>query len=97
MTHDEFNSWACEIANDYAQAVQEMGPDDHETWYEYRHRRLEECDEAYAYVQYHAKEKCDSYTPMDSNDLRDLLDPITDCDIEVRHHEGDNDPDDMPF
>ena len=50
MTHDEFNSWACDIANDYAQAVQEMGPHDYETWEQYSHRRLEECDEAWRYV-----------------------------------------------
>jgi hypothetical protein len=50
MTKDEFNSWACDIANDYAQAVQEMGPDDYESWEVYSRRRLQQCDEAEAYV-----------------------------------------------
>ena len=35
MNNDEFNSWACDIANDYAQARMEMGPDDYMPWEEY--------------------------------------------------------------
>ena len=56
MTHDEFNSWACDIANDYAQAVQEMGPDDYETWDQYSHHRLQQHNEAEAYVAPHVDE-----------------------------------------
>ena len=50
MNNDDFNSWACDIANDYQQALQEMGPDDFKTWDEYSHERLEECNEAWEYV-----------------------------------------------
>jgi hypothetical protein len=38
----------------------------------------------------------DDYIPMDSNDLRDLRDPINDYGIEIKHHDVDND-DDLPF
>lgn len=50
MTKDEFNSWAADIANDYAQAMQEMGPDDYESWEVYSRRRLTQRDETEAYV-----------------------------------------------
>lgn len=72
MTKDEFNSWAADIANDYAQAVQEMGPDDYETWYQYRHRRLDECDEAYAYVMNHASTPATSTYVADDDDDDEL-------------------------
>lgn len=38
----------------------------------------------------------DDYTPMDSNDLRDLRDPVKDYGIVIKHHNVDND-DDLPF
>jgi hypothetical protein len=50
MTPEEFNSWACDVANDYEQARQEMGPDDYESWEVYSRRRLAQRDEAEAYV-----------------------------------------------
>lgn len=91
MNEHDFNSWACDIANDYAQALQEMCPDDYESWEVYSRRRLQQCDEAEAYVESNAKD-C-----MDSNDLRDLRDPINDYGIEIKHHDVDNDDDDLPF
>lgn len=42
LTNDEFNSWACDIANDYDQAWREMGPDDYESQEEYFARRMKE-------------------------------------------------------
>lgn len=54
MTQDEFNSWACDIANDYAQAVTEMGPEDHESWREYLERRMRNNPEAEAFVMNNA-------------------------------------------
>ena len=50
MTNEDFNSWACDIANDYAQARQEMGPDDYESWEEYSHRRMSKHEDAWHYV-----------------------------------------------
>ena len=50
MNNDDYNSWACDIANDYAQARMEMGPDDYEPWDEYAYRRLQESGEAEHYV-----------------------------------------------
>jgi hypothetical protein len=50
MNEEQFNSWAADIANDYAQAMQEMGPDDYESWEVYSHRRMQQNDEAEAYV-----------------------------------------------
>ena len=50
MSSEDFNSWACDIANDYEQAKQEMGPDDYESWEVYSHRRMQQCDEAEAYI-----------------------------------------------
>ena len=94
MTHDEFNSWACDIANDYAQAVQEMGPDDYETWEQYSFRRMEQCDEAWHYFM---SQPDDDYTPMDSNDLRELLDPVRDYDITIKEHDTTCDDDELPF
>jgi hypothetical protein len=45
MSPEDFNSWACDIANDYAQARQEMGPDDYESWEVYSRRRLQQHEE----------------------------------------------------
>lgn len=42
LTNDEFNSWACDIANDYDQAWREMGPDDYESQEEYFDRRMKQ-------------------------------------------------------
>ena len=73
MTNDEFNSWACDIANDYAQARLEMGPDDYISWDEYSRRRLEQCDEAeaYDYVMRNASTPASKYIPPfgDDDDL----------------------------
>lgn len=54
MNEEQFNSWAADIANDYAQARQEMGPDDYESWEVYSRRRMQQNDEAEAYVMSHA-------------------------------------------
>jgi hypothetical protein len=79
MTPEEFNSWACDIANDYEQARQEMGPDDYESWEAYSQRRLAQRD------------------AMDSNDLRDLIDPVKDYGITIKQHDTTCDDDDLPF
>ena len=42
LTNDEFNSWACDIANDYDQAWREMGPDDYESQEDYFDRRMKD-------------------------------------------------------
>ena len=39
----------------------------------------------------------DDYTPMDSNDLKDLTDPVKDYGIVIKHHNVDNSDDDLPF
>jgi len=72
MTNDDFNSWACDIANDYAQALQEMGPDDYETWEEYSHRRLQQCDEAEAYVMSQPSTPATSTYVAPDDDIDDL-------------------------
>jgi len=95
MTPEEFNSWACDVANDYEQARREMGPDDYETWEQYSFRRMEECDEAWHYVM---SQPDDNYTPMDSNDLRELRDPVRDYDItNLKTHDTTCDDDELPF
>lgn len=68
MTPEEFNSWACDVANDYAQAVQEMGPDDYESWEQYSQRRLAQRDEAEAYVMSHATPATSTYVAPDVDD-----------------------------
>lgn len=68
MTPEEFNSWACDVANDYAQAVQEMGPDDYESWEVYSQRRLAQRDEAEAYVMLHATPTTSTYVAPDVDD-----------------------------
>lgn len=40
LTENEFNSWACDIQNDYDQAWREMGPDDYESREDYFTRRM---------------------------------------------------------
>lgn len=40
MSNEDLNSWACEIANDYAQARQEMGPEDFQEWEQYLEERM---------------------------------------------------------
>ena len=42
LTNDEFNSWACDIANDYAQAMQEMCAEDYESQDDYFLRRMKD-------------------------------------------------------
>jgi hypothetical protein len=40
VSAEEFNSMACDIANDYAQARQEMGPEDFQSEGEYMAERM---------------------------------------------------------
>ena len=40
MSEEDFNSMACEFANDYAQARQEMGPEDFQEWEQYLEERM---------------------------------------------------------
>jgi len=40
MNDEQFNSWAADIANDYAQARQEMGPEDFQEWEAYLEERV---------------------------------------------------------
>jgi hypothetical protein len=54
MTNEDFNSWACDIANDYAQARQEMGPEDFQEWEVYLEERMGDHLEQQA-NQWHAK------------------------------------------
>jgi hypothetical protein len=35
MTEEDCNSWACDVANDYAQAMRENGPEDYISWKEF--------------------------------------------------------------
>ena len=72
MNNDDYNSWACDIANDYAQALQEMGPDDYQTWDEYSHARLEECDEAWRYVMSQPSTPATTKVVKESNDWDEL-------------------------
>jgi hypothetical protein len=70
MNNDDFNSWACDVANDYAQARQEMGPDDYEPWDEYAYRRLQESGEAEQYVMSQASTPATStYVAPDVDDI----------------------------
>lgn len=34
------NDFLCEIANDYSQAMEEMGPEDFQSWEDYRDTRI---------------------------------------------------------
>jgi hypothetical protein len=40
MSEEDFNSMACDFANDYAQARQEMGPEDFQEWDAYLEDRM---------------------------------------------------------
>ena len=72
MSSEDFNSWACDIANDYAQARQEMGPDDYESWEVYSHRRMQQCDEAEAYIMSQASTPVASTYVAPDVDVDDL-------------------------
>jgi hypothetical protein len=72
MTNEDFNSWACDIANDYAQALQEMGPDDYESWEVYSRRRMQQNDEAEAYVMSQPSTPATSTYVAPDDDVDDL-------------------------
>ena len=72
MTPEEFNSWACDIANDYAQALREMGPHDYESWEVYSRRRLQQCDEAEAYIMSQPSTPATSTYVAPDDDVDDL-------------------------
>jgi hypothetical protein len=72
MTPEDFNSWACDIANDYAQVRQEMGPDDYESWEVYSRRRLQQRDEAEAYVMNQPSTPATSTYVAPDDDIDDL-------------------------
>jgi hypothetical protein len=72
MNEEQFNSWAADIANDYAQARQEMGPDDYESWEVYSRRRMQQNDEAEAYVMSQPSTPATSTYVAPDDDVDDL-------------------------
>lgn len=63
MSEEDFNSMACEIANDYAQARQEMGPEDFQEWEQYLEERMIE------HKAYMLERKAIVEKPYDEDDL----------------------------
>ena len=72
MNEEQFNSWACDIANDYAQAIQEMGPEDYQSWEEYSHHRLEQCNAAWRHVMNQQSTPATSTYVAPDDDVDDL-------------------------
>ena len=72
MTNEDFNSWACDIANDYAQALQEMCADDYESWEVYSRRRMQQNDEAEAYMMNQPSTPATSTYVAPDDDVDDL-------------------------